>query len=902
MGQSGTDGQLSGRSREWALARQAFRAGRAGVVFSGAPGVGKTALAGACADDLVRRDGSVCISIFGSPVEPPVPYGSFAPLAPGIGTKPGRQPDPLHLLQMFRAAILGRGSGRPVVLVADDAHLLDPQSAALLLQLATTDGVKVVVAMESGRPVPASLRSLWKEEIAERIEVPPLDQESTTELVTSILSTRAGAPNQPTELPLEGVERTVGGEIPEAVWRMSRGNPLFTRELIQGGRTSGRIALKDGVWRLDGPLEVGPRLAELVEGRIAHVGKAERETLELVALARAIPLRIVLRLVDSGPLEALQGRGLVSFEWVGGEQVASCGHPLLGEVVRQSIPAPRSARLGLRLADAFESDGRLEAEMLRVVTWRLDAGAAQQPEVLAQASRKAAAQQDWCLSARLADAALGAGGGLEARLLLVDAHRARGEFTTGLAVLGDEAGAGDDLVTRAAVLRGTLLYFGLGRLDEASDLLALASKEVYDPSAQAWLEAVDAGLQAFAGIPGEAVERATELLRRPWVDGWAETTARAALSLGLSWTGHTDRAIDVLETSHLRSDPPPYVDNWTSTARAVAYRLGGRMEPLERMAKHRYDTAVRAQDSLEQGGAAATLGWVALEQGRLPRAGAWFRESVAALRPANAIALRVHALLGLAEVLALSGETEGARLALDEVRPVAERSEFVITGWSVAAAWLAAAQGAMSEAIERLERSAETARQSGQTASEIRALHAAVRLGSDRPAHRLAELAKWVDGPLIEVQAAHATALAAPAGGGEGLDAVAERYAELGLHLYAAEAAGQASRAHHGVGQNRRAAASAARGHILLGPATARPVGLTLALSPPELTRREREVAMLAARGLPSQAIATRLCLSVRTVETHLARVYTKLGIGGRAELAMALVSAASGQEDVEAG
>jgi DNA-binding CsgD family transcriptional regulator len=57
------------------------------------------------------------------------------------------------------------------------------------------------------------------------------------------------------------------------------------------------------------------------------------------------------------------------------------------------------------------------------------------------------------------------------------------------------------------------------------------------------------------------------------------------------------------------------------------------------------------------------------------------------------------------------------------------------------------------------------------------------------------------------------------------------------------------------------------------------------------LTAREREIATLASRGLVTQDIADRLHLSVRTVETHLGRVYRKLGIDGRAALADALAS-----------
>jgi DNA-binding CsgD family transcriptional regulator len=55
------------------------------------------------------------------------------------------------------------------------------------------------------------------------------------------------------------------------------------------------------------------------------------------------------------------------------------------------------------------------------------------------------------------------------------------------------------------------------------------------------------------------------------------------------------------------------------------------------------------------------------------------------------------------------------------------------------------------------------------------------------------------------------------------------------------------------------------------------------------LTAREAEIAALAARGLPTADIAARLHLSTRTVETHLGRVYRKLGIDRRSRLADAL-------------
>ena len=55
--------------------------------------------------------------------------------------------------------------------------------------------------------------------------------------------------------------------------------------------------------------------------------------------------------------------------------------------------------------------------------------------------------------------------------------------------------------------------------------------------------------------------------------------------------------------------------------------------------------------------------------------------------------------------------------------------------------------------------------------------------------------------------------------------------------------------------------------------------------SPLPLTRREREIADLAAQGMSSQIIARRLFVSVRTVEGHLQKAYAKLGVNDRRDL-----------------
>ena len=65
-------------------------------------------------------------------------------------------------------------------------------------------------------------------------------------------------------------------------------------------------------------------------------------------------------------------------------------------------------------------------------------------------------------------------------------------------------------------------------------------------------------------------------------------------------------------------------------------------------------------------------------------------------------------------------------------------------------------------------------------------------------------------------------------------------------------------------------------------------------LAPRELTAQEARVAALAAAGASTPQIARQLSVSVSTVETHLERIYAKLGVHSRHEL-IALTAARGG-------
>jgi DNA-binding CsgD family transcriptional regulator len=163
----------------------------------------------------------------------------------------------------------------------------------------------------------------------------------------------------------------------------------------------------------------------------------------------------------------------------------------------------------------------------------------------------------------------------------------------------------------------------------------------------------------------------------------------------------------------------------------------------------------------------------------------------------------------------------------------------------------------------------------GRTADAMRA-RATLELARDEPAaarahaERAAEAADRaglaIDGARARALAARAQAEAGDKDGGRAkLESVRDEFSALGAGHYADQAAAEL----------RRFGVRVARGERLVERD-----GLD------GLSGREREIAELVAAGKRNQEIADSLFLSVRTVEGHLARVFRKLEVSSRTELA----------------
>jgi DNA-binding CsgD family transcriptional regulator len=210
----------------------------------------------------------------------------------------------------------------------------------------------------------------------------------------------------------------------------------------------------------------------------------------------------------------------------------------------------------------------------------------------------------------------------------------------------------------------------------------------------------------------------------------------------------------------------------------------------------------------------------------------------------------------------------------------------------MAQAWVASTRGESSRAVSLCQDACDAAATMGEPAVEALAYHLSLRLGAEpaRVTARLRVLARAVEGDFAAMCLEHA--IAAELGDGSRLDRVATRFEALGTTLSAADAAAHASIAHNRTGSRSRTVSSAARAQTLAQQCEdARTPALNSAARTFPLTRREREVSLLAANGAASRDIAGKLDVSVRTVDGHLARSYTKLGVTSRSGLAAMLQS-----------
>lgn len=860
-----------GRQQEFRRVR-AFvdRPSPGGLIVAGVSGVGKTRLVKeAVAVDAARNERVVWIS--GTVAAQPIPFGAFAHVLPaGLGPSPSVP----NLVRAAADQVLAGSDRRPVVVI-DDAHALDGHSAALVHHLALSGRCAMVITVRSGETAPDAVTALWKDEICERHEIQPLDRPEADELLDRVL-----------RAPVDGATR-------HRLWEAARGNLMFLHELVVGGHESGALVLRDGLWRWQGRLPALPRMAEAVRARLEQLDRPAREALELATVGQPVDVEVLHRLAGQEAIVSLERAGLLHESREGLRTMARLAHPVYADLLSAEMPPARQRLVAERLADAYSDIAAASlTDMFRIASWRLASGGSLDPEVAVPAAQEALALCDFPLAERLARCALDRGESREAaRGILVSAVVGQGRFEGAEQILANLEDAADSDASRAfAVLtRAHNLSWNLRRPDEAVALLTAAEAEISDEGARAEVTACRAHLTVTTDAHRDvAIRLGRSLLDGEGASSQAVFYALGAAGMGLIAAGRPEEATRLLE-EHLDSarsalQASPFAPIGLTGYRFFSLHMAGDFVEAAALVDSAYDRAVALDAAWVRGTFACMAGTAARSRGRLAEASRRLREGTALLREEDVMGQLWLFLGELAYVCALTGDRDGAAAALSESRS-ARGPDMAFPYPAQAEVWYLAACGEVSRAVSVARAEADRLARRGAHGGEAWLLHEAVRLDhADCVRHRLGELAHSCDGRLIPTFASHAAALAGD--DTKGLEAASVTFEHLGADLLAAEAAAQAAHVHRARGERGHAHQAAARACFLAERCEdARTPALTASEQTLPLTRREHEVALLAAHGLSNQDIAERLVVSCRTVENHLHRVYEKLGLAGRQNL-----------------
>ncbi|MBX7268708.1 LuxR family transcriptional regulator [Micromonospora sp. Llam7] len=873
-----------GRAEELDRLRLAVTGTRGrGIFFTGSAGIGKSRLLHEGVEALPGEEYAVW-RIAASATTAAMAFGGL------VQVLPVEQPQGLSPAGILRWAVdvlQQQAAGRRIVLAVDDAHLLDPPSAALVHLVARAENSFVVGTLRDGEQIPLPIRALWTDGLVERAELSPMTPAETSGLLAAILGGQ------------------VDGSSADRLGRLSAGNPLLLRELVHAANNGGEFTKKYGVWAWTGRLELAPSLTELIDIRIGQLTAGVRAVVELVAFGEPLGLRLLHQAVETTDVEFAEERGLIQMVESDRRLDVRLAHPLYGEVVRRQCPVSRTRRLQAHLADLLEKVGKRRREdLLRVARWRLDSGTAQDPAMLIAAAGEAFARYDVPLATRLARAALDAGGGFDAAELLATILMFADRPAEALGVLDAVATdtGQEERLSRWLTVRGMVSYWGLSQSSTVEEIAAQGTK-LTDSAAQARVRAFEAIMRLHRLDAPTALRLAQGVLDRPAASVAARELARCTIAHLQAVQGQLYRsaaAVDLVQAkvASWRADMP-YLQLAVELARGTRLALSGDLAGIDTLVADEFADLADAGDfRLGTGYLAILRAYAARLRGRSDTA------LQAALGACAVLATsRVYAGLAQAEraqAAALRGDAQQAAEAIAEADRLHSPSMGVLYPWlEQARAAALAAGGDLPGAVTRLHGLVDRVRADGFTGHETLVLHDLVRLGqagaSTGPrcsdgsrrsvAQRLTELSEQVDGELPPLLARHARAAAD--GSPEQLLAAADGFMALGLALPAAEAAAGAV---HLLRLRRSPEVADAREQLasMLGwcdmvhtPA--------LRAATPTLTEREWEVARLAADGGTSRAIAEQLFLSARTVENHLQRIYSKLGVTGRADLRAAL-------------
>jgi len=810
-----------------------------------------------------------------------------------------------------------------LVVVFDDVHLADGSSWEALHFLAGSLAESRILLVLTARPA-----ELPDDAIATSV-VHALEQEG-------VLARRTLGPLRADEM-RELAKAEVGDHVPRALvdWLMdrSRGVPLFAlgllRALLEEDADLARPVLR----------ELPEDLSQRIRARLARLERGDRSTLELIAaLGYRVRVSDLVTLTGSADaeltdaLDRLVRARLLTQDEHGWDLRFEVTHPLIQEAIYQGIGAVRRRSLHRRIARMLVAAGALGMAAPHFVR-SADPGDSEAIDVLCRSLHQAEQLEHHREALSLLEALLQLLPEGDVRWLavldqmpvqpewVIDHRADRGAPTGVLAMqrVQQVLCNSPDIEKRASVAfnLGALMMWGLGELSEGRRLVTEARNlfaEAGNTHARMLADSELGYAHGLIGEPDEHRDAAQRVIAEARAAGYrlAELQGSCSLIWYLQYTGQLAESAPAMERAlqMAREDDKLYRASYLLCQQGWSAAMAGDMS----RARLKIAECEAANPAFRDTHYPDMTAHARFVRGDLVAAVSTFREGLVwtgelSRRRAWGASIAAVALAELGE--------------LDEAASIARGAKDVFGGrhwWSHSAlatwagGYVTCARGDVAAGLAGLLSGGRRLSDTGNWLFGSFVVADAAEVLIDVPEPKLvsdtADLVQAFRWPhnvptMAALRDLAAGAVAVAAGRATdaepSLVAAAARFADHSWPIYEARArallgnlvaardrgraAAELSAAvelfdRHGAAIRRD---RAARALDRLGRRGRR--ALTAVDGPQPPTRREREVISLAISGLTAREIGERLFIGERTVETHLANVYAKLGIGSRVDL-----------------
>ncbi|MGW3134907.1 LuxR C-terminal-related transcriptional regulator [Streptomyces sp. NPDC001139] len=723
--------------------------------------------------------------------------------------------------------------------------------------------VKMLLTVTTnGNALPSIIEELWSDSSLIRMDLQPLESVDVRKLTDSLIP--------------GGLGQVSAARLAETC----EGNPRLLLEVVRAAIEQRTLTQSEGCWHF--PKDRFPfptSVLELIDPELRKLSEADREIIEVIALAGEPRLSSVKNFCDIRRLERLEQEEVIRTfnDTSAGSALprVMIRHPLLRYAMSCRVPPLRQRRL---LHDWLAANGGLNSlishdDCKRLTEWHLNALEAPPRALLQIAIEQSFREQALPNAVRFTKAAwqyfpAEETAELHARALIAAADFA--ELSSFLSTVRTRK-SGSLRALEGSEIRGLLLQARYGEMNAKLPGLP-AREQLYYQMAAYYFQ----GRFALAYETAEAIRQ-----KGPEIHS---LEAGMIMMGSLCHRGFPEQALSLhrtlrVELERTSGGPLPFHVDSLEELHASALHYCGRFDEAEGIYWREYTQALEKHHVRLDAQRGLALAHLLYDRGIVERAlkCATFTSSYQVGWRQWQVKAGIHAALAATSL----------PIDLRPEDPIPKKLTYEEAGhcamfFAVVEARRKNEIGEIEEAANILHKAVKVAQEDDAHADVAIGLHECARLSLPTPAVALEEL--HLEGTFLRTRIEYV--LAYQEGDPKRMGRVAREFAETGALLFAAEAYAEQARLHQRYGNEKAATAATTQARGLLsrcGPVATTP--LRFLGQPEPISDRERTIAGLAAHGLQDKEIAERLCLSVRTVSNTLYRVYRKVGAANRREL-----------------